>query len=60
VLLTRAVTYIEAVVAPRTSYAIPKAATAPTVFLPAVRATAAGPVRRAVRRAVHRKVRFGT
>jgi hypothetical protein len=49
VLLARAVTYIEAVFAHRTSYAIAMAATAATVFLLAALATAAGPERRAVR-----------
>ena len=47
VLLASAVTYIEAVFARRTSYAIAMAATAATVFLVAALATALGPERRA-------------
>jgi SHS family lactate transporter-like MFS transporter len=47
VLLASAVTYIEAVFAHRTSYAIAMAGTAATVFLLAAVATAVGPERRA-------------
>jgi SHS family lactate transporter-like MFS transporter len=47
VLLASAVTYIEAVFAHRTSYAIAMAGTAATVFLLAALATAVGPERRA-------------
>ena len=48
VLLASSVTYIEAVFARRTSYAIAMAATAATVFVLAAIATAVGPERRAV------------
>jgi SHS family lactate transporter-like MFS transporter len=47
VLLASAVTYIEAVFAHRTSYAIAMAGTAATVFLLAALAAAVGPERRA-------------
>jgi SHS family lactate transporter-like MFS transporter len=46
VFFSSSVTYIEAVLAKRTSYAIAMAATAGVVFLMAAGATAAGPERR--------------